>query len=137
MLIVLKLSNGESVIGLLSFEDDEVYTIQDPFHLDMKADTKGYRALVMYRYNQFSNSPTMDFQKPHVVSTYYADEDLTDYYFYTLDHTIKFRDKNMSADIQRACDYIQQLIDNNNVQPREYEPDSISVTNSSFGNTVH
>ena len=138
MLIILKLSNGETVIGLLSFEDDTSYTIQDPFHLEMRADAKGYRNMLLYRYNQFGKSPNMDFNKSHVVGTYEPDDDLTDYYYYSLDHTIKFRDEAMSKDIQRACEYIQNLIDNDNNYERPSDDlKNVPVSITTSGNTFH
>lgn len=138
MLIVLKLSNGETILGLLAFEDDDITVIQDPFHLEMRADTKGYRQLLLYRYNQFSNDSNMTFNREHIVGSYYPDDDLTEYYFYSLDHTVKFRDVNMSKDIQRASEYIQKLIDNeNNPDFTSTQEDYVPVSITTSGNTVH
>lgn len=138
MLIVLRLSNSETVVGLLSYENDSILSIQDPFQLEMRADTKGYRSMILYRYNQFAKDSTMEFNKNQIIGTYYADHDLTDYYYYTLDHTIKFRDQAMSVDIQRACDYLHNLIDNNN-EPIKMEDKSVRIVvdNTTSSNTVH
>jgi hypothetical protein len=138
MLIVLKLSNGETVLGLLALEDEDVFVIQDPFHLEMRADAKGYRQLLLYRYNQFSKEPHMSFSKDHIVGNYYPDDDLEEYYWYSLDHTIKFRDVNMSTDNQRASNYIQKLIDNeNNPDLFSSQEDHVPVSITTSGNTVH
>lgn len=138
MIIVLKLTNGETVLGLLALEDDDIFVIQDPFHLELRADAKGYRQLLLYRYNQFSREPHMTFHKEHIIGTYYPDDDLEEYYWYSLDHTIKFRDVNMSTDIQRASQYIQKLIDSeNNPDLFSKEDDDIPVSITTSSNTVH
>ena len=113
MIIVLKLINGDNVIGLLALEDEWGFTIQDPFTIEHRVDMKGYRNMVLHRYNPFSQESTIAYKHKNIISVYTADDDLSDYYFYTLDHACKFRDKAMSHDIQRACEYIQKLIDEN------------------------
>ena len=80
----------------------------------------------------------MTFNKDHIVGNYYPDDDLADYYWYSLDHTIKFRDVNMSIDIQRASKYIQKLIDNdNNPDLFSSQEDHVPVSITTTGNTVH
>lgn len=145
MLTALKLTSGDTVVGILSFEDEFVFTIGDPFIMEMRVDSNGYRALVMYRYNQFSQEPAMDFSKTQVVSVYTPDSDLEDYYYLSLEHTLKFRDKTMSSDIQKACQHLQLLIDNNNEIPIKKtnrfgkEEDKIVPLNPNkpSGNTFH
>lgn len=143
MILVLKLSNGDTVMGLLSVEDDDVFMLQDPFHVEYRVDIKGYRSMVLHRSNPFSEEMTVPYYKHHVISHYVADLDLCDYYFYTLDHSIKFRDKAMSQDIQRACEYIQHLIDNNNnpdVKEQQEEPTEGTLTVmpvSTSNTTIH
>ncbi len=136
MILVLKLSNGETVLGLLALEDEYAVTLQDPLILEYRVDLKGYRSMVLHRYNQFAMESTVTFKNSVIVSMYTADNDLTEYYYYTLDHCYKFRDEAMSHDIQRASEYIQSLLDNNNSPPEPTKEDMIpNVPKSS--NTVH
>ena len=99
--------------------------------------------MVLHRYNPFSEEESLTFQRNMIVTMYTADPDLSDYYFYSLDHSIKFRDQAMSLDIQRACEYIQDLIDNNNrhpepVQEQPKQPvEEIVTAVSKSSNTVH
>lgn len=136
MVIVLKLSNGETVMGLLALEDDYAVTLQDPLILEYRVDIKGYRSMVLHRYNQFSMESTISFKNSVIVAMYTADNDLSDYYYYTLDHCYKFRDEAMSNDIQRASEYIQGLLDNGNKQADtvvlDTDPDGLKSSN-----TVH
>lgn len=136
MVIVLKLSNGETVMGLLALEDDYAVTLQDPLILEYRVDIKGYRSMVLHRYNQFSMESTISFKNSVIVAMYTADNDLSDYYYYTLDHCYKFRDEAMSNDIQRASEYIQGLLDNGNKQEDtvvlDTDPDGLKSSN-----TVH
>lgn len=142
MVIVLKLVSGDTVLGLLALEDEDVTVIQDPFTLEYRIDMKGYRSMVLHRFNPFSEASNVSFKNDSIVSSYYADYDLSDYYYYSLDHCIKFRDKAMSQDIQRASEYIQDLIDNNNkikpVEEKKYNvSDEVIVSNNITSNTVH
>lgn len=137
MVIVLKLINGDTVIGLLSLEDEEVTIIQDPFILEYRMDLKGNRSMVLHRYNPFCEESTVSFKESAIVSTYYADPDLSEYYFCSLDHSIKFRDQAMSHDIQRASEYLEELINNNNnIKPVPRE-EVIQVSPDTSSNTVH
>lgn len=136
MVLVIKLINGETVIGLLALEDEDFISIQDPLILEYRVDTKGFRSMVLHRYNQFSMESTISFKQNMVVSMYTADNDLTDYYYYTLDHCYKYRDEAMSHDIQRASEYMQSLLDNSNKPPEQSKEDILpDVPKSS--NTVH
>jgi hypothetical protein len=136
MILVLKLLNGETVLGLLALEDDTFVTIQDPMVLEYRTDLKGHRSMVLNRYNQFSMETTISFKNTMVVSMYTADDDLSEYYFYTLDHCYKFRDSYASTDIQRASEYLQSLIDNNN-KPPEPTTNDVSTVEPKSSNTVH
>jgi len=142
MVIVLKLMNGETIMGLLGLEDEDLFLIQDPFILEYRVDAKGYRSMVLHRYNPFSEESTIQFNKNMIVTNYTADVDLVEYYYYSLDHSIKFRDKAMSTDIQRASEYLQNLIDNNNniykdVVEKDTDTETIPVSHTYSGNTVH
>lgn len=136
MVIVLKLLNGETVMGLLALEDDHFITVQDPLVLEYRVDLKGYRSMVLHRYNQFSIESTIAFKHSMIVSIYTADDDLSDYYYYTLDHCYKYRDDAMSNDIQRASEYIQGLLDNGNKPPEPIKEDILPEVPKS-SNTVH
>lgn len=139
MVIVLRLINGDTVLGLLAIEDEDGVSIQDPFTLEYRVDMKGYRSMVLHRYNPFAIESIVSFRQSSIVSIYTADDDLSDYYYFTLDHAVKFRDQAMSLDIQRASEYIQGLIDNNNKSQTQYdtEKDTVPVNLHKSGNTVH
>jgi hypothetical protein len=138
MVIVLKLMNGESVIGLLALDYEHNMVLQDPFILEYRVDLKGYRTMVLHRYNQFAMDNRVTFDKSHIITSFEVDDDLSDYYFYSLDHSIKFRDEAMSLDIQRASEYLQMLIDNNNnTKPMEEKEQMIPTTIDTSSNTVH
>lgn len=137
MVIVLKLLNGETIIGLLALEDDHFISIQDPLILEYRIDLKGFRSMVLHRYNAFAVESTVSFKHSTVVTMYTADDDLVDYYYYTLDHCYKYRDKAMSDDIQRASEYIQGLIDNNNKPPEAPPEDTVVSPVPRSSNTVH
>ncbi len=138
MVIVLKLMNGDTIIGLLSLEDDDVTVIQDPFILEYRMDLKGNRSMVLHRYNPFCEESTVSFKNSTIVTTYYADNDLSEYYFCSLEHSIRFRDQAMSHDIQRASEYLEELISNNNtIKPVPREEGILQVSTETTSNTVH
>lgn len=136
MILVLKLINGETVLGLLALEDEHFTTLQDPLLLENRTDLKGFRSMILNRYNQFGMESHIPFKNSMIVSMYTADDDLSDYYYYTLDHCYKYRDDAMSNDIKRASEYIQTLIDNGN-KPSEPTRDIVVSDLIKSANTIH
>lgn len=136
MVIIMKLITSETLVGLLALEDENEIILQDPFLIEYRFDSKGSRSMVLSRYNQFSLEDNTSFNKSMVVTYFAADDDLKEYYFYSLDHSIKVRDEYIAEDIRRASEYLQHLIDDLD-KPKSNTPEIIVENNSISSNTVH
>ena len=119
---ILKLSNGENIIGFVS-EDNDYFNIDYPLSMIivMRPGKSGpYESLNLTKWVQ-SLTDERDFRisEKHVIISFDASEGLSDYYNFVLKHMMDDIENPLMTQIEKLASKIEDSVDENLVEEDE------------------
>lgn len=138
MATLLKLVNGEEVIGEIENIVNEQYIVRDPLLVELTSDGLGTHGMILVNYCPFSEVNTVEIDVKNVVSKYVVNNSLQEYYEKSIIYCRKYHDIRFVKSISTAISYLDNIIEklNDKDQPKKKKID-LKIVSSYTSNTVN
>lgn len=108
---IVKLANGQEIAGTYRDSLDDLYIIEDPLLVENRYDPlTNTRLMVLSRYNSFSRELNVGIPSKQVVAIYPVNESFEKYYYNSLMHMVKVRDKMILEDLDKTAQHIENIL---------------------------
>lgn len=138
MATLLKLVNGEEVIGEIENSANQQYIIRNPLLVEVTSDGSGMYGMILVNYCPFSDVNTVEIDINNVVSKYKINDSLQEYYLKSVEYCRKHYDIRFTKSIAKAISYLDSILENLNEknQPKKKKLD-LKIISNMTSNTVN
>ena len=103
---LLKLSNGDEIIGDVINQSSDKLTINNPLIIETR-NNNGGMAFVLNKYLSFSKDATIDFNMNNIVAISSVSSDMESYYMANVDYIKRNIEPSFNMNIKRGLSYFQ------------------------------
>ena len=111
MATLLKLINGEEIIGEIENTINEQYIIGNPLLIEITSDDSGMHGMILVNYCPFSDVNTISIDIKNVVASYKVNDSLQEYYEKSIVYCRKYHDLRFSTSIATAISYLDNILE--------------------------
>lgn len=134
---VIKLVNGEEILGSIISDDEYGVRVQDPLLITIERDYKtGLTGLTLLTYIPYSEDKSVLFSKGSVLTTAEIDIYMTEYYEKSLAYNRKHHDKKYKYNINYAISQLDSILESDESSKKKDKSDALSkIIYNNFGNS--
>jgi hypothetical protein len=106
----IKIIDGQEIIAELGDEESGILVLKNPMKVEERLTESGSTAIIMSRYNIFSNNEFMVLDLDKVISYTKVHKTMNEYYFSSVDYCKRFIDDKIVNDLARSNKAIQKKL---------------------------